>query len=447
MEDGHGAGSGDRREPAPRRSTVSGASRQDDDEENKDKLEAMRFPWSSSPSVPTSPTTPPSSGSSKSGHRRAFSGSLLQKLSFLRGNNDEGKEPPKSPRSAKSRKSIDDDVPVTSPESPHKPEQTMVIALQAPKTRKRKGSLRKTALLGGRRFASEGRERKNSFTAKSPLGKLSVQHAIQAPMKLVETADAPAADDEEEVDDDQPTPGPRTQLSYEYDLSQSSSDSGWSEPAAVTATRLILITEAKAQLHQHPTANSSEDQLGSPVDIKSPISNASYASTTDDDDILTFDRRPTTSFPNPSALTLPKPISSTSTSYFPSVSDVSIPRHRSTRSSKRSPLSHTISSSSLYSHPTPPPHDYTETEYWGWVILFVTWLTFTVGMGSCLEVWSWAWDVGETPYAPPELEDDPTLPIVGYYPALGVLVGVVAWVWITVAWVGMKYFRHARVEV
>jgi hypothetical protein len=81
------------------------------------------------------------------------------------------------------------------------------------------------------------------------------------------------------------------------------------------------------------------------------------------------------------------------------------------------------------------------------VLLVVTWITFTVGMGSCLELWSWAWDVGETPYAPPELEDDPTLPIVGYYPALMVLTGIVSWVWITVAWVGMKYFRHAKIEV
>jgi Phosphatidylinositol N-acetylglucosaminyltransferase subunit Y len=90
-------------------------------------------------------------------------------------------------------------------------------------------------------------------------------------------------------------------------------------------------------------------------------------------------------------------------------------------------------------------HDYSETEWWGWIILFVTWIVFVVGMGSCLEIWSWAWDVGETPYAPPELEDDPTLPIVGYYPALIVMTGVMAWVWVIVAWVGMKYFRHAKV--
>jgi hypothetical protein len=90
--------------------------------------------------------------------------------------------------------------------------------------------------------------------------------------------------------------------------------------------------------------------------------------------------------------------------------------------------------------------DYAETEWWGWIILIVTWTVFVIGMGSCLGVWSWAWDVGTTPYAPPELEDDPTLPIVGYYPALMILTGVMAWVWVVVAWVGMKYFRHAQVS-
>jgi hypothetical protein len=90
--------------------------------------------------------------------------------------------------------------------------------------------------------------------------------------------------------------------------------------------------------------------------------------------------------------------------------------------------------------------DYSETEWWGWIILMVTWLVFVVGIGSCFEVWSWAWDVGETPYAPPELEDDPTLPIVGYYPALIILTAVMAWVWVVVAWVGMKYFKHANIS-
>ena len=90
--------------------------------------------------------------------------------------------------------------------------------------------------------------------------------------------------------------------------------------------------------------------------------------------------------------------------------------------------------------------DYSETEWWGWIILIVTWMGFVIGMGSCFGVWSWAWDVGETPYAPPELEDDPTLPVVGYYPALIILTAVMAWVWVVVAWVGMKYFKHANIS-
>lgn len=89
--------------------------------------------------------------------------------------------------------------------------------------------------------------------------------------------------------------------------------------------------------------------------------------------------------------------------------------------------------------------DYSDTEFWGWVILIATWIVFVVVMGSCFGIWSWAWDVGETPYAPPDLEDDDTLPITGYYPALMVCTAVMSWVWVVVAWVGMKYFRHAKV--
>lgn len=111
----------------------------------------------------------------------------------------------------------------------------------------------------------------------------------------------------------------------------------------------------------------------------------------------------------------------------------------------KSPLSYT----GLSTTPMPAAEadfDYSETEWWGWVILVVTWIVFVTGMGSCLGIWSWAWDVGTTPYAPPELEDDPTLPIVGYYPALMILTCIMAWIWVVVAWVGMKYFRHAKLS-
>lgn len=111
----------------------------------------------------------------------------------------------------------------------------------------------------------------------------------------------------------------------------------------------------------------------------------------------------------------------------------------------RPPLSYTAVGLSTTSATPAAADDYGTTETWGWVVLAVTWFVFVTGVGSCFDVWSWAWDVGTTPYAPPEFEDDPTLPIVGYYPALLVLTCVMSWVWVMVAWVGMKYFRHAKI--
>lgn len=160
----------------------------------------------------------------------------------------------------------------------------------------------------------------------------------------------------------------------------------------------------------------------------------SYTSTTDEEDILQIgagQSRPGLS------------LSSGSDSYFRN--GPGVPGHRSNFQQAKSPLSY----SGLATTPLPPSDtdwDYTDTEWWGWVVLTVTWFVFVIGMGSCLDVWSWAWDVGKTPYAPPELEDDPTLPIVGYYPALIILTCVMAWVWVVVAWVGMKYFRHAKIS-
>jgi hypothetical protein len=147
--------------------------------------------------------------------------------------------------------------------------------------------------------------------------------------------------------------------------------------------------------------------------------------------------------------------------------DEAVSLHYPQASSSNSSLSHTLADSAMSTTrrrphrtelrttlaATPPPTDldveddwdHSETEWWGWVILTATWIVFVVVMGSCFGVWSWAWDVGETPYAPPDLENDDTLPITGYYPALIVCTAVMSWVWVVVAWVGLKYFRHAKV--
>ena len=36
--------------------------------------------------------------------------------------------------------------------------------------------------------------------------------------------------------------------------------------------------------------------------------------------------------------------------------------------------------------------------------------------------------------------------IPGYYPVLVILTCVMAWVWVVVAWMGMKYFKHAKIQ-
>lgn len=167
----------------------------------------------------------------------------------------------------------------------------------------------------------------------------------------------------------------------------------------------------------------------------------SYTSTTDEEDVLSLRQARTHSPLRPGHAS----VSSGSESYYnpARTPSLSIQRRRSVKHAK-SPLSlQGLTASPL---PVPDPeYDYSETEWWGWVILVVTWVVFVIGMGSCLGVWSWAWDVGTTPYAPPEFEDDPTLPIVGYYPALMILTCIMAWVWVVTAWVGMKYFRHAKI--
>ncbi|KAK0304962.1 hypothetical protein LTR01_007167 [Friedmanniomyces endolithicus] len=450
MEDGSRNGSTDHHDATPRRKTFSGPLLQSQENGNHAApgSDAMRFPWSppSAPSSPTSSASPvntPAATAPVRPHRRTISGSILQRLNFLRPTSDNARpqsrdKEPTSPKSAKSRKSIDDDSAVVSPTSP-KRESAMSFALRPTKARKRKGSLRKTALLGGKRNMSESNQRKSSGSAKSPLGNVLLK-PLPLPPAVPDEVSETDAEVSDAMDVVSATPSVKKQFSYEDSLGIAAGlDGALVEPLAVTAARLSLLTDHKAQQPAGVPTNSSTNELGSPLEMRSPTS---YASTTSDDEILTFDHP----VHQQSAISLPKPVASTATSYFPPTPSSTSLLKPNSKNHPRSPLSHTVSSSSLYS-PSPPAHDYTETAYWGWVILFATWLTFTVGMGSCLEIWSWAWDVGETPYAPPELEDDPTLPIVGYYPALMVLTGVVAWVWVVVAWVGMKYFRHAGIEV
>ncbi|KAF2271824.1 uncharacterized protein EI97DRAFT_244479 [Westerdykella ornata] len=331
-----------------------------------------------------------SRNTSHGGHKRSISGTLLESLSFLKSSAMSG---------TSSSARTDDQEHGVEEISGIRRGSSMTQAVRQTQGRKRKGSLRKTAILGTGKLL---RERRLSLRA--------------APKPIsVDTTTSPSSP---QADGDT-TP---RRFTYEDTSLSSSSDSLWLPPARIPVPAGTAGPTGEGHLDS-TTPRADGHRVVNPI--------GPYASTTDDDEGLTFFRPTVATTVSSSFSAVPGHSSSTP----------SLQRRRSNRANQLPSLAITH---------TPPEiapdeeWDYSETEWWGWVVLVVTWLVFVVGMGSCLGVWSWAWDVGETPYAPPELEDDPTLPITGYYPALMVCTAVMAWVWVIVAWVGMKYFRHAK---
>ena len=325
-----------------------------------------------------------------SGHRRSLSGSLSAFL-FQRSS---------SQGQVQSSGHVNNDSSSITPteHDPHqRPRSAMAMAVQQKTTRRRKGSLRKTALLGTGKLRAEGRERRGS-----QLEQVDSVEGIQNDSSFAEGV-APMGPPSPY---DMPTPRPISSI----------------PPPVPIGTHPVHGDPSKilAQEKENQTFPS----------LQRPRTADSTASTTDEESLV-----------SPSLITIPPLPKTKPDSYFPPQLPRPLTRH-TTASSRSSPLA-----SLPPTVPSPPPSewDYSETRWWGWIILIVTWVFFVVGMGSCFDVWSWAWDVGETPYAPPELEDDPTLPVVGYYPALITLTSVMAWVWVTIAWVGMKYFKHANI--
>ncbi|MCJ1474801.1 hypothetical protein MMC13_003461 [Lambiella insularis] len=329
---------------------------------------------------------------SSAGHKRSLSGSILSKLSFLRSTPERS-----DTNNAPQIHSAQDEKQPSNPNALPSPEQK--------KTRKRKGSLRKTAILGTGRLRLEGRDKKGS-----PLEHVTTPQTDSG--AFFNGADSPSDPISPESGDDLPTP----RQSYEGSLP-------------------VETQKPNGTLHSFRLQHNNESDDILPLGALNRKSTLGDMSTTDEDDALTFSHSPGLSTIAPVLKKL-----STGDSYFPK--DAAGLQRRRSANKPKSPLASLPLEPLIVSE----EWDYSDTEWWGWVVLIVTWIVFVVGMGSCFGVWSWAWDVGETPYAPPELNDDPTLPIVGYYPALIILTAVMAWVWVTVAWVGMKYFKHAKIS-
>lgn len=394
-------------------------------------------------------------------------GGLLSKFPFMRSSSDHHR-----PRSrASADESTPEDQPnFTSPTRGPSASMANVLQQQQVKTRRRRGSLRKVALLG----RGAQRERRESRTLSLETKHAIAQSLMGSAPDTTELSTSPSS-----LGDGDGTPVGSTRMEYGAgyglgisegisDVTPRPSMDGYASRSALAASALIPsgsptpISRAEGGGQAPPAPGPisipmepPRQGIGTDTILTSPTINYS---TTDDEDALHMSDvlRPST----PSALRPERSSrSSGSELYFPGPSTpgssslpyapTSIQRRRSATTQRaKSPLALTALAG-LSAAPIPQQEgdwDYSETEWWGWVVLIVTWVVFVIGMGSCLGVWSWAWDVGTTPYAPPELEDDPTLPIVGYYPALIILTSVMAWVWVVVAWVGMKYFRHARVS-
>jgi hypothetical protein len=350
--------------------------------ENGDTNGSDHKPRRADTSPPLAPQVEPAAA--PPGHRRSLSGGILSRFPFLNSTSEEKLSPLSGHHS---------NVPQHEAANQRDSATAMASAMRQVRTRKRKGSLRKTALLG--------------------TGKMRLERMPIDSMDMLNLHDEPDAGEYSRPRTEAEISNSGHQRRHDYtneDYDSSSSISSFALPPSANLTIDTIGSNSNGeQLRQIPSP---------PSTVTSPVTSprSRYLSTTDDDEGLTF------SAPN-----------------VTSAADLT--RRRSARSA------HVQTNSLSHPHAVPPEqreHDYSDTEWWGWIILIATWIVFVVGMGSCLGVWSWAWDVGETPYAPPELEDDPTLPIVGYYPALIILTAVMAWVWVVVAWVGMKYFRHAR---
>lgn len=338
------------------------------------------------------------------GHKKSLSGGgLLSKFSFTRNPSDHHpkQDPPSSPtKHQKENQQPASSAPIVAPV----PRQSISIAsaLQQQKTRRRRGSLRKVALLG----RGAQRERREARSA-----------SLSIDVKQAESYGAEMMSNKQE--DESSVYG----LGI-TDITPRPSMDGYASRTAPEVAAASLLASS--------TAGSSKPKVE--IDEPTPTSPTISYTTTDDEDILHI-RRNSSSRGGPELASL----SSGSESFYHDVKPM--PRRR-TINRARSPLADVAAAVV----PVEEDYDYSETEWWGWVILVVTWIVFVVGMGSVFGVWGWAWDVGATPYAPPELEDDPTLPINGYYPALMILTCVMAWVWALSSWVGMKYFRHAKIS-
>ncbi|KTW26672.1 hypothetical protein T552_02681 [Pneumocystis carinii B80] len=85
----------------------------------------------------------------------------------------------------------------------------------------------------------------------------------------------------------------------------------------------------------------------------------------------------------------------------------------------------------------------TNTIWWGWFLIIFTWFLFVTGMSGVFGIWQWVFRIENIR----NQEKSYDFPIIDYYFLLIVLTGgVVAWIWVGINWLGLKYFRMTETK-
>ena len=132
------------------------------------------------------------SGSASSGHKRSLSGSLLSRLSFLRMSQaTQAETDPHTMEQDGDNEDLGSNMlPPMTGEKPTNAKAMSAVIQQQRRTRRRRGSLRKTALLGTRLESRDKRAATRS-TAEAMRGEPIRQHADDVPRSLREQTSPP----------------------------------------------------------------------------------------------------------------------------------------------------------------------------------------------------------------------------------------------------------------
>lgn len=93
-------------------------------------------------------------------------------------------------------------------------------------------------------------------------------------------------------------------------------------------------------------------------------------------------------------------------------------------------------------------------KFYGYSIIFFTWLGFIVTIGTIFNLWQWCFKVDENfldyfnsfPWIKTIINDikEQNKIVDNYYICIFCLHFVILWIWAVVSWISMKLFRHSK---